>query len=140
MADGAGGVEARLETLASAVMKQTEQVAEMRGTMKSFIDFELAAKQRLEIRVETEGMIDKSLSELVRLVASERVGIISETTSEVKEYTDVKMRELESRLHAQEERDKKRENDIRIQFIGVAVMASAGLAYAIYSILVRGAV
>jgi hypothetical protein len=43
-------------------MKQTDEIAEMRGTMKSFIDFELAAKQRLEIRVETEALIEKAKS------------------------------------------------------------------------------
>lgn len=121
-------------------MKQTEQVAEMRGTMNQFINFELAAKQRLEIRVETEGMIEKADAFAARAEASDRAAAISQVLQDARAYADARDERLEKRLLDQEERDKKREGDIRLQFIGVAVMAFAGLAYAIYSILVRGAI
>ena len=134
MADGTGGIEARLETLAAAVMKQTEQVAEMRGTMKSFIDFELAAKQRLEIRVETEGMIQQSTEALSRELLGSRGAVVSEAKNELRSYTDTKVRELELRLAAQEDRDKKRETDIRTQFIGLGVVGIAGIAYALWNV------
>lgn len=133
MADGAEGLEA----LRAAIMKQTDEIAEMRGTMKSFIDFELAAKQRLEIRVETEALIEKAVNQAMRTIIADCRADIAQMRSEVTSYADAKVRELETRLVAQEDRDKKRETDIRIQFIGLGVVATAGVAYALLSAMQR---
>jgi hypothetical protein len=118
-------------------MKQTDEIAEMRGTMKSFIDFELAAKQRLEIRVETEALIEKAVNQAMRTIIADCRADIAQMRSEVTSYADAKVRELETRLVAQEDRDKKRETDIRIQFIGLGVVATAGVAYALLSAMQR---
>ena len=133
MADGAEGLEA----LRAAIMKQTDEIAEMRGTMKSFIDFELAAKQRLEIRVETEALIEKAVNQATRTIAADRSSEIGKMRAEVMAYADAKVREMEARLAAQEDRDKKRETDIRIQFIGLGVVATAGVAYALLTAMQR---
>ena len=133
MADGAEGLEA----LRAAIMKQTDEIAEMRGTMKSFIDFELAAKQRLEIRVETEALIEKAVNQAMRTIAADRSSEIGKMRAEVMAYADAKVREMEARLAAQEDRDKKRETDIRIQFIGLGVVATAGVAYALLTAMQR---
>ena len=133
MADGAEGLEA----LRAAIMKQTDEIAEMRGTMKSFIDFELAAKQRLEIRVETEALIEKAVNQAMRTIIADCRADIAQMRSEVTSYADAKVRELETRLVAQEDRDKKRETDIRIQFIGLGVVATAGVAYALLTAMQR---
>jgi hypothetical protein len=118
-------------------MKQTDEIAEMRGTMKSFIDFELAAKQRLEIRVETEALIEKAVNQAMRTIIADCRADIAQMRSEVTSYADAKVRELETRLVAQEDRDKKRETDIRIQFIGLGVVATAGVAYALLTAMQR---
>jgi hypothetical protein len=119
-------------------MKQTDEIAEMRGTMKSFIDFELAAKQRLEIRVETEALIEKAVNQAVRTITADRTAEIGKMRAEVMAYADSKVRELENRLAAQEERDKKREADISRQTIALGVVGAAGILYALYNMIIHG--
>lgn len=136
MAENGQGVE----SLASAVIKLTGEVSEMRGEMRSFLDHKLAAEQRIDIRAETEEMVGRAIGFASRAEAGDRTAAISQALADAKTYADMRDERLERRLLDQEERDKKRESDIRLQFIGVAAMAFAGLAYAIYSILVRGAI
>lgn len=133
MTDGAG-----LESLANAVIKLTGEVSEMRGEMRSFMDHKLAAEQRVEIRGETEDMIAKAILALSEAMTMARKADIATMKAEALAYTDIKIKELEARLAAQEDRDKKREADIRTQFIGLGVVGIAGLAYAIFNLLTHG--
>lgn len=133
MTDGAG-----LESLANAVIKLTGEVSEMRGEMRSFMDHKLAAEQRVEIRGETEDMIAKAILALSEAMTLARKADIAAMKAEALAYTDIKIKELEARLAAQEDRDKKREADIRTQFIGLGVVGIAGLAYAIFNLLTHG--
>lgn len=126
MADGAG-----IESLANAVIKLTGEVSEMRGEMRSFMDHKLAAEQRVEIRAETEAMIEKSVEALSREVMGSRGTAVSEAKSELRAYTDSKIKELEARFAAQEERDGKREAQIRQQQIAMGGMVLVIIVYAV---------
>ena len=137
MADGAG-IEARLETLAAAVMKQTEQVSEMRGTMKSFIDFELAAKQRLEIRVETEAMIKESARVVEEKAMAARALADKQTLEDARKYTDEQVTALVEELAAREERDRRLESRVRASIWGVIGVGTTGVAFALYQFLSGG--
>lgn len=140
MADGAG-IEARLETLAAAVMKQTEQVSEMRGTMKSFIDFELAAKQRLEIRVETENMIKESARVVEEKAMAARALADKQTLEDARKYTDEQVAALVEELAARENRDQRLESRVRASIWGVIGVGTMGVAFALYELVInRGGV
>lgn len=139
MADGAG-IEARLETLAAAVMKQTEQVSEMKGTMKSFIDFELAAKQRLEIRVETEKMVKESARVVEEKAMAARALADKQTLDDARKYTDEQVTALVEELAAREERDRRLESRVRASIWGVIGVGTTGVAFALYQIMTTGGV
>lgn len=132
MADGAGGMESRLETLAAAVMDQTAKVAEMTGRMKSFIDFELAAKQRLEIRVENEALIKENNRVLEEKAAATRALEDQRTLQAANKYTDEQVAALVEELAAREERDQKMEARIRASIWGVIGVGTLGVAFALY--------
>jgi hemoglobin-like flavoprotein len=141
VADGAGNearIEARLETLAKAVMKQTEQIAGMSAEMRSFMSKELAAHHRLENRVETEAIIGKALDNAMQTVAADRKAEIAQMRAEVMGYADAKVKELEARLAAQEDRDKKREGEIQRQQLAMGGMVLVIIAYAIVQALGGG--
>lgn len=138
MSDGGGGIESRLETLAAAVMKQTEKVAEMRGTMKSFIDFELAAKQRLEIRVENEALIKENNRVLEEKAAATRALEDQKTLQAANKYTDEQVTALVEELAHREDRDRHLEARVRASIWGVIGVGTMGVAFALYEMLSRG--
>jgi hypothetical protein len=137
VADGAGRDD-QMQGLGAAIIKLTSEVSEMRGEMRSFMDHKLAAEQRVDIRAETEAMIEKAVDAAVTAMESARKADMSAVKAEAGQYTDMKIEKLEARLVAQEERDKKRETDIRIQFISLGVMATAGIVYALLGAMQRG--
>lgn len=137
MTDGAG-IENVLATMGKEIIKLTEQVGEMRGDIKGLVNHQLAAEQRVEIRAETEGMIDKATLALAKAEAAERKAERAEILSEAKTYTDGEVADLRLQLAAQEDRDKKRETDIRTQFIGLGVVGIAGIAYALWNLASGG--
>jgi uncharacterized alpha-E superfamily protein len=134
VADGAGG----MDKLAQAVIDLRGDLNEMRGEMRSFMDHKLAAEQRVEIRLETETTIEKAVEAATRVILATCAAQVAGVKDEMKTLTDTKIEKLEARLAAQEDRDKKRENDIRTQFIGLGVVGIAGLAYALFNLLTRG--
>lgn len=138
MADDGGGIELRLQTLAEAVMKQTEKVAEMRGTMKSFIDFELAAKQRLEIRVESEAFIKENNRVLEEKAAATRALEDQKTLQAANKYTDEQVTALVEELAHREDRDRRLEARVRASIWGVIGVGTMGVAFALYEMLARG--
>lgn len=129
---------AGMDSLAKAVINLTGEVREMRGELKGVVDHKLAAAQRVEIRGETEIMIEKAIDGLARAMESARKADITVAKSEAQTYTDSKIEKLEGRLATQEDRDKKREHDIRTQFIGLGVVGIGGVVYALYNLLTRG--
>lgn len=135
MADNGAGID----SLANAVIKLTGEVSEMRGEMRSFMDHKLAAEQRIDIRAETEEMIRVANTAQSKAEAADRRAEISQALAEAKAYADARDEKLEQRLSDQEDRDKKREADIRTQFIGIGVIGIGGLAYALYNLMTRGA-
>jgi len=132
------GIESRLQTLADAVMKQTEKVAEMRGTMTSFIDFELAAKQRLEIRVETEALIKENTRVLEEKAAATRALEDQKTLQAANKYTDEQVAALVEELAHREDRDRRLEARVRASIWGVIGVGTMGVAFALYEMLSRG--
>lgn len=140
MTENGAGIESRLQTLADAVMKQTEKVAEMRGTMTSFIDFELAAKQRLEIRVETETLIKENTRVLEEKAAATRALEDQKTLQAANRYTDEQVAALVEELASREERDQKMEARIRASIWGVIGVGTTGVMFALYQMFARGGV
>lgn len=125
MAEGAG-----LESLANAVIKLTGEVSEMRGEMRSFMDHKLAAEQRVEIRGETEEMIEKAVAVSAAVQMSGRKADIEAAETRGRAYADSKIEKLEARLAAQEERDSKREAQMRQQQIAMGSMVVVIIVYA----------
>ncbi len=138
MADGAGGVEARLETLAAAVMEQTKQIAAMGSEMKSFMNRELAAKQELKIRIDTDQMIKEANRVLEEKISVSRALEDQKTYDAAKQYTDEQVAALVEELAAREERDQKMEAKIRASIWGVIGVGTLGVAFALYEILRNG--
>ena len=131
MADGAEGID----SLANAVIKLTGEVSEMRGEMRSFMDHKLAAEQRVEIRAETESMIEKAVQRAADTIASQRATEVEKSEGRARAYADAKIRELEARLAVQEERDSKREGQMQRQQIAMGGMVVVILAYAVIQAL-----
>jgi hypothetical protein len=140
VADGAGGIESRLETLAAAVMDQTAKVAEMTGRMKSFIDFELAAKQRLEIRVENEALIKENNRVLEEKAAATRALEDQKTLTAANKYTDEQVAALVEELAHREDRDRRLEARVRASIWGVIGVGTTGVAFALYQMFANGGV
>ena len=116
-----------------ALLKISNDLSFVKGQLEGLVDHKRAAEDRVEIRAETEDMIERMLSSALIQSAAVRKSEIGEATAAHKEYTDGRIVALETRLAAQEERDKKREHDIRLQFIGIGVIGMAGLAYALFN-------
>lgn len=138
MADGAGGLEARLETLAAAIMDQNAKVAEMTGRMKYFIDFELAGKQRLEIRVENEALIKENNRVLEEKAAATRALEDQKTLEAARKYTDEQVAALVEELAAREDRDRRLESRVRASIWGVIGVGTTGVAFALYQMMTGG--
>ena len=94
MAENGQGVE----SLASAVIKLTGEVSEMRGEMRSFLDNKLAAEQRIDIRAETEEMVGRAIGFASRAEAGDRTAAISQALADAKTYADMRDERLERRL------------------------------------------
>lgn len=142
MADGAeglSGIERRLDSLATAIMKQTEQVAGMSAEMKSFMNKELAAKQRLEIRDETQSQIKEASDALEQKAAIARALADKDTLDAARLYTDQQVAALVEELAGREERDRKMEARIRASIWGVIGVGTLGIAFALYELLAQGA-
>lgn len=127
MADGAGQTD--MQSLRNAVMALTGEVREMRGELKSYVNNDAHARQRVEIRAETESMIGKEVAAHRREQASERKADIEAAEARGRAYADAKIEKLELRLAAQEERDSKREGDMQRQQIALAGMAIIVVGY-----------
>lgn len=116
-----------------ALLKISQDLSFVKGQIEGFVDHKLVAKQRLEIRVEMEAMLERNARAVIEQTSAVRHTEIGDAKTSAKDYTDGKIKELEARLAAQEERDKKRETDIRAQFVGLGVVGLAGLAYALFN-------
>ncbi len=127
-----------MQSLGAAIIRLTSEVSEMRGELKGFVNDKAHALQRVEIRSETEGMIEKAINSLAVTMEAAIKGAISAALREANGYTDAKVKELEARLAAQEDRDKKREADISRQTIGLGVVGIAGILYALYNLITHG--
>lgn len=132
MADGAeglSGIERRLDSLATAIMKQTEQVAGMSAEMKSFMNKELAAKQRLEIRDETQTQIKEAIDAQEKTAGAARALESQKALAASKEYTDEQVAALVAELASREERDQRLESRVQRQQIAMAGMVVVIIVY-----------
>lgn len=133
MADGAGQTD--MQSLRNAVMSLTGEVREMRGELKSYVNNDAHARQRVEMRAEAEAMISKEVAAHRREQVSERKAEIEAAEARGRAYADSKIEKLELRLAAQEERDSKREADIQRQQIALAGMAAVAVIYLVVQVI-----
>lgn len=134
MADGAGGIE----SLASAVIKLTGEVSEMRGELKSFVNDKAHAEQRVQVRRETEQMIRESVHALEEKVAGAFALEDKNTLEAARKYTDEQVAALVEELAHREERDRRLESRVRASIWGVIGVGTTGVAFALYQFLSGG--
>jgi len=119
-------------------MEQTKQIAAMGSEMKSFMNRELAAKQELKIRIDTDQMIKEANRVLEEKISVSRALEDQKTYDAAKQYTDEQVAALVEELAAREERDQKMEAKIRASIWGVIGVGTLGVAFALYEILRNG--
>ncbi len=134
MADGAGGIE----SLASAVIKLTGEVSEMRGELKSFVNDKAHAEQRVQVRRETEQMIRESAHALEEKVAGAFALEDKNTLEAARKYTDEQVAALVEELAHREERDRRLESRVRASIWGVIGVGTTGVAFALYQMMTGG--
>jgi len=121
-------------------MEQTKQIAAIGSEMKSFMNKELAAKQELKIRVDTDQMIKESNRVLEEKIAIAGALADQKTYDAAKQYTDEQVAALVEELASREERDQKMEAKIRASIWGVIGVGTLGVTFALYELFRSGGV